>query len=192
MSDLIEEWVSAAAQLMCTQHMTDYQQAKLKARDQLGLGPDTPMPDNLAIETAILAYQRLFGGSAHAARLRQMRETAIQAMRWLQPLDVRLVGAVISGAVTEGSRVQLHALTDDVEAVDFRFFDRGMPFEQGERRYRLTNGQTQAIPLLQFEAGGVGVDLAVFAEGARTVPLSPVTGKAAKRLRLKEVEALLA
>jgi hypothetical protein len=190
-SSIQEEWVNAAAQLMCTLHLTDYHQAKLKARDQLGLGADAAMPDNPSIETAVLTYQRLFGGDGYEQQLRRLRETAIHAMRWLRPLDVRLVGAVISGAINDAHRVQLHALTDDVEAVDFQFLDRGMPFNQGERRYRMTDGRQRAIPLLQFSANGVGVDLAVFTRDNRALPLSPVSGRAAKRLRLAEVEALV-
>ena len=190
-SSLHEEWVNATAQLMCSLHLTDYQQAKLKARDQLGLGADAALPDNQSIETAVLAYQRLFGGAAYAQRLQRLRATVLHAMRWLHPLDVRLVGAVATGAINDAHRVQLHALTDDVEAVDFQFLDRGMPFAQGERRYRMTDGRQRAVPLLQFSADGIGVDLAVFTRDRPVQPLSPVTGRAAKRLRMGEVEALM-
>ncbi|WP_029889080.1 hypothetical protein [Polycyclovorans algicola] len=190
-SSLHDEWVNAAAQLICTLHLTDYQLAKLKARDQLGLGADAALPDNLSVEAAVLDYLRLFGGDAHVQRLKRLRQTAVQAMRWLSPLDVRLVGAVASGAVTDAHRVQLHAITDDVEAVDFQFLDRGVPFDQGERRYRMTDGRQEAIPLLQFSADGVGLDLAVFTQNHRARPLSPITGRAAKRFRLADVEALL-
>ena len=47
------------------------------------------------------------------------------------------------------------------------------------------------MPLARFEAGGVGVDVAMFADNERRrLPLSPTDGLAMKRLGLAEAEAL--
>ena len=47
-----------------------------------------------------------------ALRIRKLRATALQAMKLLAQFDPRLVGGVISGAVSDANRVQLHAFLD--------------------------------------------------------------------------------
>ena len=55
-----------------------------------------------------------------------------------------------------------------------------------------SDGRAQDIPLLRFNAGGVGVDIAIFDElGRRQKPLSPADGQPMQRLDRARVEALL-
>lgn len=184
-------WVETAARIFCQQQLTDYLAAKRKAQHSLSLPPNLPMPDNLSVEAAVVRYQQLYGGTRHQQHLRAMREAALNAMRLLAPLPVYLVGPAVTGAVTTAHRVQLHCQTDNSESVDFRLHDLGIPFQQDERTYRFTDGCARAIPLLRFEAGQMGIDLAVFDHATRARPLSPVSGRAAKRMDARAVTALL-
>lgn len=176
---LIEE----AARLICDEGYADYRLAKLKAAERLGLGRRASLADNTRIEAAVLERQRLFGGPAYREHLQRMRMTALRAMDLLAHYEPRLAGSAVSGAIGQGHRVQLHLSADQAEAVEMLLHDRRIPFEQDERRYRLADGREVQTPLLRFEAGDVGVDLAVFDPAAlRHPPLSQVDGKPARRL----------
>lgn len=184
--------VEEAARLVCEEQFTDYRQAKLKALDRLGLPPRTPLPDNASVNQAVLDWLRLFGGEAHARRLHRLRSVAVQVMRGLGAFSPRLVGAVVSGAVNEAHRIQLHLFADQAESVDIFLLDRRLRFDQDERRYRYADGREVPVPLLRFEWSGAGIDAAVFTEiDARQAPLNPADGQAYRRLDLAAAEALL-
>jgi hypothetical protein len=183
--------VHEAARIICEDGLSDYRLAKQKAVERLGLGFGTPLPSNADVQTAVIQYQRLFGGRAYADRLTHLRRTAVRAMRLLAEFEPRLVGAVASGATTDAHRVQLHCFADKPEQIDVLLESRGMRFEVSERRYRYADGQTGDVPVLSFMAADVGVDVAIFPErGLRDAPLSPVDGQTFKRLDLAAAEVL--
>ena len=185
--------VHEAARIICEDGLSDYRLAKQKAVERLGLGFGTPLPSNADIQTAVIQYQRLFGGRAYADRLTQLRRTAVQAMRLLKDFQPRLVGAVATGATTDAHHVQLHCFADKPEQIDVLLESKGLKFEVNERRYRYSDGSTGDVPVLTFMAHDVAVDVAIFPErGLRAAPLSPADGKAVERLDLEDAELLAA
>lgn len=187
-SGIVEE----AARIVCVEQLVDYGMAKRKASLRLGVPPNTPMPDNAAIQQAVIDYQRLFGGAEYRDRLAQMRAAAVSALRLFARYTPRLVGATVTGAVTAAHRVQLHLFSDSAEEVDIELLNRGIAFEQGERSYRYPNGREVPVPLLRLELAGVGIDAAVFpVDDLRRAPISPLDGKPFRRLDLAEAEQLL-
>ncbi|MBL6749685.1 MAG: hypothetical protein ISP90_04150 [Nevskia sp.] len=183
--------VQEAARILCEEGQLDYRTAKLKAVQRLGLSPRAALPDNARIQSAVVEYQRLFGGLDYARRLRRMRAAAVKAMRLLEGFEPRLVGAVVNGAVTAAHRVQLQAFDEQAERVELFLHDRGIPFRQDDRTYRYPDGSEERVPLVRFDAGDIGIDVAVFAfDDRRRVPLSPMDGLPMKRLALAEAEAL--
>lgn len=181
-----------AARLICDEGMSDYRAARLKAAERLGLSPRSAQVDNLRIEAAVLERQRLFGGSAYTQRLRAMRQTALRAMQWLAEFRPRLAGGAVSGAIGEGHRVQLQVFADQAEIVEMRLHDRHVAFDQAERIYRFADGRERQIPLLRFEAGEIGIDVAIFdLEAERNRPLSNIDGKPARQLTPEQVRGLL-
>lgn len=186
---LIEE----AARILVDQGLVDYRAAKEKAAARLGLDSQFPLPSNLQVHDAVVAYQRLFGGERYTQRLLTMRQTAIRAMQLLADFEPRLVGSTISGAIHDGSHVQIHVFSDNPEALDFLFEDRAIEVEADIRRYRINARDYREYPLLHFEAGEIGVDVTIFPEVAiRQPPRSPITGQAMQRLKLGAAQALLA
>jgi hypothetical protein len=182
-----------AARILCEESLTDYRLAKQKAALRLGLGSKAALPRNADVEAAVLEYQRLFGGTEYSSRLQNLRATAAKAMKLLARFDPRLVGGVISGAITDAHRVQLHVFGEKPESLDMFFQDHGIRYEQDEREYRFPDGSTEMVPLVKFEAGDVGVDVACFPDGEqRRLPLSPADGALMKRLGVAEVETLAA
>lgn len=183
--------IQEAARIICEEQLADYRAAKLKAAGRLGLGAKCAMPANADIQQAVIEYQRIFGGREYALRLTRMRQTAIKAMQLLRDFDIRLVGAVATGATTDAHRVQLHGFADSAEQFDIFFGNRGIPYKIGERRYRYSDGRCEDVPMLSFMAGDIGVDIAIFTDGReRRAPLSPTDGQPMKRLRLEHVQRL--
>jgi hypothetical protein len=189
---LRHEIAGEAARIVCIESLTDYRAAKLKALERLGLPlRTTALPDNALVDAAVIDYLRLFGGAAYTQRLQRMRSLAPRLMRRLAQFEPRLVGAVVSGAVTAAHRLQLHLFAEQPEALDLFLLDRGIPFNVGGRRYRYPDGREQDLSLLRLEIDGIGIDLAVFSiEDRRRAPISPSTGRPYRRLNLDEAEAL--
>ena len=177
---------------MVEENLTDYRIAKQKALHRIGGDSHVPLPTNADIHAAVLDYLAIFGGNEHASQLLSLRKIALNAMRLLADFSPKLVGAVATGAITKSHRIQLHVFTDSSEQVDMFFLNRAIPFEQDERIYRYAGGKTRNIPLLKFDADGVGVDVAIFDEGGRRQkPLSPLDGNPVKRLSESQLLALI-
>lgn len=182
-----------AARILVEEQLTDYGLAKRRAAERLGLSSRSALPDNARVEAEVLAYQRLFGGRAYVERLRLLRQTAVQAMKLLARFEPRLSGAVVTGAISQAHRVQLHCFPDQPELVDVFLAERGFEVEADERDYRFGDGRSERVPLARFEAGEVGVDVALFAPGQeRRAPLAVGNGRPAPRLGLVEAERLAA
>lgn len=185
--------VHEAARIICEDGLTDYRLAKQKAVERLGLGFGTPLPSNADIQSAVLQHQRLFGGQAYADRLRKTRETAVQAMRLLEPFQPRLVGALTTGATNDEHRVQLHCFADQPEKLDWLLHSHGIPFEISACRQRFSNGENVEVPALDFMADDVGISVCIFPErDLRRAPLSPIDGTPVKRLEFAAATALAA
>lgn len=182
-----------AARIMVDEGVRDYYQAKRKAAERLGAPGTQNSPRNREIQAAVADYQRLFLGESQVARLRQLRETARDAMRFLARFRPRLVGPVLDGTAGEWSEVTLHVFADAPEELDVFLMDHGIPFDIIDRRLRFRRDLWSTHPGYRFLAGGERVDLTVFTrEGIRQRPLSPVDGQPMNRASLQDVETLLA
>jgi hypothetical protein len=181
-----------AARIMREQGIKDFRLAKRKAADRLGISDRTALPGNDEIAAALTEQQRLFGGEAYPARLRVLRETASRAMDLMRQFEPRLVGSVLTGAITEHSDVNLHLFADTAEAVAIHLMDQGIPYEMSERRIRYPSERIELMPSFRFIAGDVTVEATVFPlQGLRQAPSCPVDGRPMQRARLPELEALL-
>ena len=115
-----------AARLMSEHGIRDFHHAKLKAAERLGILDTQALPRNLEIEQALREHQRLFLADSQPQLLRQRREAAIEAMRFLSAFEPRLVGAVLEGSADAHSAVCLHVYSDDPEAVMLYLRDHGV------------------------------------------------------------------
>jgi hypothetical protein len=182
-----------AARLMSEEGVQDFYAAKRKAAQHLG-APDTRnMPRNQEIESALLAYQRLFGGEQQSGHLKALRQSAVQAMRFLAGFRPRLVGSVLSGTAGQHADINLHLFADTPEEVSLFLLDNNIPFQPAQKKLRVDRDTWQEFPAYEFMAGEHAVELVVFPrEGRREAPRSPVDGRPMQRARLEEVEAMLA
>ncbi|KZC37372.1 UNVERIFIED_ORG: hypothetical protein RHOFW104R5_24175, partial [Rhodanobacter sp. FW104-R5] len=170
----------------------DFHHAKLKAAERLGILDAQALPRNLEIEQALREHQRLFLADSQPQLLRQRREAAVEAMRFLAPFEPRLVGAVLDGTADAHSAVCLHVYSDDPEAVVLYLRERGVPIETQVRRLRYGRDEQPEYPVLLFAADELPFDLTVLPRDAlRRAPLDRADDRPMRRASLSQVEALL-
>ncbi len=181
-----------AARIMAEQGLDDFRLAKQKAAARLGNPDSRQMPGNAEIQEALVEYQGLFLGEAHTQRLRQLRRSALEAMRLFEPFAPRLVGPVLEGSAGHDTVISLHLFADPAEEVALFLMERNIPNQSGSVSLRYPNDVTRIYPSHRFHAGDVRVELTVFpGDGKRLAPLSPVDGKPMARAKPQAVAALL-
>ncbi len=187
--DIAEE----AARIMATESQRNYRVAKQKAAARIGISSKLALPSNREVESALRAYQGLFGGQQHEHQLEILRETALKVMRALEAFGPRLVGPVLDGTADRNSRVSLHLFSDPTDEVVLDLGERGVVYRQEERTIRWHDGTHRRIPLLVTEADGITVELALFSKkDQRQAPPCPIDGHPQRRAPIAEVECLLA
>ena len=181
------------ARIMTEEGIQDFGTAKRKAALRLGIPDKAVLPDNTAVEQALIDRQRLFHADHQPLRLRGLRETALEAMHFLACFRPRLVGSVLSGAASSHAGVHLHLFAEPIEEVPLFLMEHRIPFKTSERRLKMANGTPLCQPVFSFTAGDTPIDLTIFALLAeREAPRSPVEGRPMRRAGLAEVQALLA
>lgn len=181
-----------AARLMSEHGIRDFHHAKLKAAERLGIVDTQALPRNLEIEDALREHQRLFLADSQPRLLRQRREAAAEAMRFLAPFEPRLVGAVLEGTADAHSAVCLHLFSDDPDGVAIYLRDQGVPVETQVRRLRSKYDEQPEYPVLLFSADDLPFDLTLLPRNAlRQAPLDRVDDKPMQRASLAQLEILL-
>lgn len=181
-----------AARLIAESGIRDFQLAKRKAAQRLGIHDDASLPRNSEIEDALREYQRLFQGDAQLNALRQRREAALRALEFFAPFNARLVGPVLDGTADTNAPVQLQLYADDAEAVARFLEDHRIPAETRSRRIRLDRERALDCPVWLFSAEELSFDLAVLpADAQRQAPLSSIDEKPMRRASAAQLRALL-
>jgi hypothetical protein len=183
-----------AARIMSEEGVRDFLFAKRKAAERLGFDPRSlHMPTNIEVEEALAEHQRLFRSDTQPNQLRQLRQTAREALRLFETFNARLVGPVLSGTASEHAIVYLHVFTDAPEQVAVFLMEKGIPYESAARKLKSGAGVQHEYPVYKFVAGDVPIEVTVFAyDGIREAPMSPVDGRPMKRGSLRDLDLLLA
>lgn len=170
----------------------DFRQAKHKAADRLGATQRGALPSNQEIEQRLIGRQRLFAGDAHDRELAHLRGLALRMMGELAPFSPRAVGAVINGALSPATGIQLHLFAGDVESVCGYLEARGLQWQGGSRQFRQHKRQRESVPSLIVDVEDVVVELVVFDFNAEhQAPLSPIDGRPMQRFGPKKLAALI-
>jgi hypothetical protein len=180
-----------AARLIAEGGLRDYRQAKLKAASRLGITDDLSLPKNGEIEDALREHQRLFR-SDQPETLQQLREAAVEAMRFFADFEPRLVGPVLEGTADEHSAVCLHLHDDGADRVAVFLQEKGIPYEERTRRLRVERDVTADVPVFVFSAGDSAIDITVLPyDRLRQAPLDRIDEKPMRRANLAAVEELV-
>lgn len=181
-----------AARIMAQEHLSDYSKARKKAVDRLGITLHDDMPTNQEIEQELIAYRSMFFADESKASLAQQREAAIEAMRFFERFNPRLVGSVLEGSADRHDDVQLHLFAHSPDDVVFFLMEKGIEYDQRYRTVKYKSGQKQEVSCFEFNAGGQPFSILVFSEkDIRHAPLSTVTGQPMQRADIKKVSTLL-
>lgn len=127
--------IAATAARMIAQDGADYSTAKTKAARQV-LGVDRPspnyLPDNLQVEDEVRRYQALFQGPAQTARVRHLREAALEVMDMLSEFRPYLTGPVLNGTAGEHDEIHLQLFADSAKEVEIWLLNRNVNIEISE------------------------------------------------------------
>ena len=182
-----------AARLISEGGIRDYQLAKRKAADRLGIHDDASLPRNSEIHEALRDYQRLFLARSHPLLLRERREAAARALAFFAEFEPRLVGAVLEGSADAHSAVCLHLYADDAERVPVFLSEHRIPAESSSRRIRLDRDRMTDAPVWLFAADDLPFDVTVLPRDAlRQAPLDRIDEKPMRRASLAALQELLA
>jgi hypothetical protein len=180
-----------AARLMAEEGVLDFHAAKRKAAERLNLPETRQLPSNQEIEQALTEHLQLFHAKDLPQTLQHLRRLAVDAMRFLERFEPRLVGSLLSGNVTRFSEIQLLVTADNPEIVAFFLQEHGIPYEETSKRLRFGGDRSEMVPVYGFLAEDTAIEVSVLTpKVAREAPLSPVDSRPMKRAALKEVEAL--
>lgn len=183
-----------AARLIAESGIRDLEHARRKAATKLGISSEAAWPRLSEIEQALREYQLLFASDSQPGALRLRRESALQAMQFLQAFQPRLTGAVLSGVAVGDSPVILHLHCDDPDAVQRFLHEQRIPAEARTWSLRLAgHSSKQLYPGCEFAADGIAFELVVLPEdGLRQPPVSADDGKPLPRATLVQLKQLLA
>lgn len=182
-----------AARLMSEHGIRDYQQAKRKAAQRLGIHDDPSLPRNSEIEQALRDYQRLFQAHSQPQLLRLRREAAARALVFFQCFAPRLVGSVLEGTADAHSAVCLQLHTDEPDSVPQFLSEHGIPAESGGRQVRIDRERITDVPVWLFTAEELPFDLTVLPHDAlRQAPLDRGGMRTMRRASLSALQTLLA
>jgi len=181
-----------AAKIMAEGGVKDFYTAKHKAADRLGMPNTNNLPRNIEIEQALSEHLHLFKHDTHVLQLRELRQTTLRVMQFLQHFNPHLVGPVLSGTADRYSDINIHVFSDTPEDVARHLLEESIPFKITETRLNQSKGQAVRYPAYRFMAGETGIEITVFPiNGIRQAPLSPVDGKPMTRASMVDLDKLI-
>jgi len=185
-----------AARLMYEDGVKEYRDAKRKAARRFGsekaLCLGSHLPTNAEIHRELRRLIKLYDERVMPERLLGMRLAALRLMEALAPFQPRLVGSVLSGAVTERSDIDLHLFADSCEEVEDFLRRQGMSFEEEIVTIR-HGGSFYDYPHFYLEEGGVVVECTVYPSAdLHRAPKSSITGRPMERVSAKQLRKLIA
>lgn len=181
-----------AARLITESGVRDYAHARQKAAERLGIDDESAQPRSRDVEDALREHQRLFQPAHQSARLHELRIAAVEAMRFFEEFQPRLMGAVLDGTADDHSAVCLHLFSDDPDA-PMRFLEeRGIRHALRDRRVRFARDEFANFPAITFEADGTSIDLTIFpVDSLRRAPLDRNNDKPMLRASIAAVRRLI-
>lgn len=147
------------------------------------------MPSNGEIKEELQRLSILAEGEDREARIFAMRVTALECMRKLEHFEPRLIGSVASGKIRQGSDIDLHVFTDDLEQLETTMDTLGWDYEHDEVLIR-KNNEFREFTHYYIDVG-FPLELSVYGTEERKITTrSSVSGKPIERVsaaRLREL-----
>uniref|UniRef100_A0A831UDY1 Polymerase nucleotidyl transferase domain-containing protein n=1 Tax=Geobacter metallireducens TaxID=28232 RepID=A0A831UDY1_GEOME len=185
-----------AARLMYEEGVREYRDAKRKAARRFGpvkaLSLGSHLPSNAEIHAELQRLLQLHEEKVLPERLLGLRLRALRIMELLERFRPHLVGSVLSGAVREGSDIDLHLFADSHGDVEEFLREEGIPYELEIVTIR-RGGEFIEYPHIYLEEDGVLVECTVYPPGdIHRIPRSSITGKPMERADARKLRKLIA
>ena len=181
-----------AARLINEEGIDNFQYARKKAAHRFGISDEHAFPDNEEILEQIKTHQILYHNSTHQQILKELRQTALNAMKLFNHFKPRLIGSVLLGHAHEQSSIDILVMVDSPEEIALLLMEHEIPYQLQDWKLFSSKHNYQLIPAYQFFAGNYQVKLITLTENQRKiVPLNPLNWKAMQKASIKQLEALL-
>ncbi len=181
-----------AAKLIATESIPNYQQAKKKAAERLGIPTTRDLPSNKEVEEELRAYQGLFQQDSQPSALYTLRLIAVEAMLFFQLFKPKLWGAVLDGTANQHTSIELHAFAETSERFNIFLLDHNIPFEVLNRRYSFGHLEPETFPLFRFIVQETPIEVTVFPLiRIKQVPSLTPNGNIIQRININELNKLM-
>jgi len=162
--DSLKSEIAATAARMVVEEGLEYGPAKRRAIKQLGLNSRSALPDNDALEDAVLEYIQVFCADTQPRELAALRRLALTWMERLAQFRPYLGGAVWHGTATRLSDIYLQLFCDDPKSAEIALIEHNVAYEA--RSVTGLNGQpVEALSLssMSVELGEpIGIHLLIY------------------------------
>lgn len=193
MADQRQRLAYEAARIMADERIGEFEHARRKAAERMGIDNKRLWPDNEEIQQRLLEQQRLFGGASHQREIRALLRQALAAMRLFDAFAPRLVGPALAGTATSAQGIELQVFAESSEEIIWTLIDRQIPWREDQITLRYAGNQPLEHPVVRFLAGQVPVKIAVLPpKTKRNPPLDPVSNRPQRGADIAEVKQLLA
>lgn len=182
-----------AARLMYSRDVSEYYQAKQKAARRIHKGWVKPadLPSNAEIREQVQILARLHEGSDHQRhRLLEMRLRAAWWLRQLKEFHPRLIGSVLSGAIRQGSDVDIHVFASNPHRITMKLDEFGVYYELQRKRVQ-KDGEQRVFTHIHVR-DEFPIELTVYHPSLLGYRFrSSITNKAIERASLSQLERLI-
>lgn len=183
-----------AARVMVEDGIDDYALAKRKAARQAGVSETRSLPTNDEIDEAIRLHHELYRDTEQRDRLRDLRVSALAAMREFERFAPRLSGPVLTGLAGKYTGITLHLFPENAKDVEIFLINRGVPFDPADTRYFMGR-EARSLSAYQTETRpphGDDLRLVLFERNdLRQVTRATQDGRPLERATAEEVEQLV-
>ena len=170
---------------MAEDGIDDFALAKSKAARRLGVEDGQWLPANHEIEAELETYRAIYQADEHPARIRALREIALDAMRALERFNPYLTGAVLKGIAGRYAEIELQVFPESTKDVEL-FLLAAAPVK------RFAGDRAMAACALSLEWGGVPLKLTVLDPRDERLALkTSVAGRVIDRAGISQVSELV-
>ena len=184
--------IAVAAARMIAEEGVSYGVAKRKAAKRV-LGDDRIskefLPDNALIENELRIYNELFLSDTQPARLRHLRQVALEVMEQLAAFNPYLTGAALNGTAGEHSDIHLQLFVDNPKDVEIYLLNQGVNYEVSEAPS--PKASRDPVEMLSFMHQNEGVHLTLLQSDDLRGALRVKPGARAERADADGVRLLL-
>lgn len=168
--------------------------ARKKAAHQFGVSDEYALPDDHEVLFQMQIHQSLYQSSTQKQSLKDLRATALNAMKLFKSFKPGLIGSVLQGYAHEHSRIDLLLRADSTEEVAILLMSHDIPYKLQDWTlyFSRSKDSEQSVPAYQFYADQHKINLIILTEQHRKMtPLNPENWQTIQKASIIQVENLL-